>query len=1101
MQLHYKDLLVSHMSELKPTTSMAHSIQLTDYTPIRQAKRAVPYHRRAEVNRLIREMRDNGIIRPSHSAWSSPMHLVRKGDSFRITIDYRALNERTIKDAYNLPMINVIIALLTKAKFRSKFDCLAGYYQIPLDENSCHLTAFPCEEGLMEYVRLPMGLTNSTAVFSRYMSEAMEGLCGVCEAHFIDDVFVFSDTLIDHIRDLKLVADRLRAANLFLKESKCHFISDGFEALGHHISGTSIAMKPSKVQALLDWQRPKNEKEVHSLLGLCAYYNIFLQDYATILGPLTDLISRGKQKKVWAWTEKCEEAFQTIIRVASSNPMLANADFTRSFILDTDASDTGLGAVLSQNFGNKLPCFVPLPTIDELPNETDTPATSPATSPASNTSISPTPAALTNDDERPIGYFSKRLNKAQRNYSVSEREMLSVVLAVEFFKFYLSGAHFWIRSDHKILTFLKSKSFASPRLNRWRNRLTDHYDFTLVWRSGKNHQNADSLSRMNFPSVSKEEDEAVEDEEVIIFLIYHAEEENTILVIIIAEAADSELITSSTHELFENNSLMDQRADAQLSWIFDHIENPESNEQTPTDPDAAALKKLLPRFRVTNNNLYLSTGSAESNDGLKLLFVVPKAHVPLVFHHTHTSITSGHFGINKTIARVGSRFWWLRWRADVSAFVTECHSCQMTKTGLHCPGTLQPIRPTRPGELITSDIKGPLPESEDGNKFILVMIDHFSKFIKLYPLHAIDATETARAISLHFCSYGAPLAFLSDQGRNYQSHCLQEVFELLDVHQLRSSPYWPAGDGCSERAIQTTMSTLRHFVEENQETWDTKLPMLEFAMNSAVHSTTKHTPWLLQFGREPRIPIDLFFSGLNEEQQQALTASALAANEATPAEIVIALDAEMYANELKTSLTRAFTAVAANRDRRMEAAKILHERKVRAANYKEGDNVLVRDSATKVGKCKKLSFKYLGPFQVISIRNRLTYVLRSYATNKLSHVHQARLKKYHGPIDRGAIGITETSTLNLPTSDRQNETLAEVNDIDLTPTSESLNDVVNDRPPVQRAAARKRGRPPGRKSNPPTAVPAVQEGVELPLQTTSSGRTRRPVLKYGFEHV
>jgi hypothetical protein len=172
-------------------------------------------------------MIENRLIQPSTSPWSSPMHLVKKADgSLRITIDFRLLNNITIKDAYALPMINVILALLAKAKYRSKFDLLSGYYQIPLAKNSRAYTAFPCELGLFEFCVMPMGLTNATATFQRFMDFIFADINGIFEAHFLDDIFIFSDNLRDHVAHLRDLLARLQFHSLFLSSQKCLLIKD-----------------------------------------------------------------------------------------------------------------------------------------------------------------------------------------------------------------------------------------------------------------------------------------------------------------------------------------------------------------------------------------------------------------------------------------------------------------------------------------------------------------------------------------------------------------------------------------------------------------------------------------------------------------------------------------------------------------------------------------------------------------------------------------------------------------------------------------------------------------------------------------------------------
>ncbi len=230
---------------------------------------------------------------------------------------------------------------------------------------------------------------------------------------------------------------------------------------------------------------------------------------------------------------------------------------------------------------------------------------------------------------------------------------------------------------------------------------------------------------------------------------------------------------------------------------------------------------------------------------------------------------------------------------QTESFVRSCWKCQINNnTQLPRVGELIPIRTSAPGEIIASDIKGTLPVTRNNNKYFIVIIDHFSKFTCIKPLINISAEHVSKSLVEHFFRFGLPSAFLSDQGRNYQAALLNEVFDLLDIQQLRSSAFHPEGDGVSERLIQSILSMMTHLVNEKQDDWDEHLPAIEFALNTFVHSSTGFTPWELQFGRKPKLPIEIIYPSLDTEEQDLVFQESLVTDKCPPNEIKLSLDKE-----------------------------------------------------------------------------------------------------------------------------------------------------------------------------------------------------------------
>ena len=278
---------------------------------------------------------------------------------------------------------------------------------------------------------------------------------------------------------------------------------------------------------------------------------------------------------------------------------------------------------------------------------------------------------------------------------------------------------------------------------------------------------------------------------------------------------------------------------------------------------------------------------------------------------------------------------------------------------------LQPLKPTRPLELVTTDLTGPLPKSKRGNKYILVICDHFTKWVQLHALKTHTADKVARCLLSYCTTFGIPDKLLTDQGTDFESMLIAELMDLFDTKKLRTSPYHPETDGLTERFNQTLKIMLTNFVNDAQDNWDELLEQLAFAYNTAEHAIHEHTPFELMYGRIPKIPIDIFY-------QPRTQSGEIIANEN---EFV-----EKFVNNQKVFFQKAYNAVHALRDMKVNKTKIRYDRTTRKEKYGVGDLVLVREGKTTKKKSKKLTFKWNGPFSVIECVGEVTYKLKSVPT-------------------------------------------------------------------------------------------------------------------------
>lgn len=429
------------------TNIVKHHINTGDAIPIRQPPRRVPFSKNQEVEEMLENMISEGVIEPSTSPWASPVVLVKKKDgSTRFCVDYRKLNDVTKKDSYPLPRIDDSLDALTGSKWFSTLDLKSGYWQVGLATEDKEKTAFSTGTGLWQFTVMPFGLCNAPATFERLMEHVLRGLLWKQCVVYLDDIIVFSNSFEEHIERLQLVFNRLRNANLKLNVKKCHIFQDKVKYLGHVVSTHGVGADPEKIEAVRQWPRPRDKHELKSFLGLSTYYRRFVFKFADIASPLHELTKTGKG---FNWNQSCEMAFQELKEKLCTSPILEYPKPGENFIVDTDASNVGIGGVLSQ---------------------------------------------MIDGEERVISYYSRKLSKQERNYCVTRRELLAVVEVIKSFHKYLYGVKFQLRTDHAALQWLLNFKNPEGQVARWIQRLQE-YDYETHHRRGTLHGNADALSR------------------------------------------------------------------------------------------------------------------------------------------------------------------------------------------------------------------------------------------------------------------------------------------------------------------------------------------------------------------------------------------------------------------------------------------------------------------------------------------------------------------------------------------------------------------------------------------------------------------------------
>ena len=443
----YQDIFSYSEFDLGSTDLVQHEINTADNPPFKQALRPQPRARLPVIDNLLHEMQSQGIIEPCQSEWASNIVLVTKKDgSIRFCVDYRKLNSLTRKDAYPLPRIDTCLDTLSGAVWYSTFDLRSGFHQVRVHPRDINKTTFTCHRGTFRFPRMPFGLCNTPATFQRLMDTVLMGLdFDICLA-YLDDIFVFSRDLESHMQRLETLFQRLREANLKLKPSKCCILQKRVTFLGFTVSGDGVATDPSKIEAVRDWPTPTNLRQCRAFVGLCQYYRRFVPNFSAIAAPLHALTKKGAN---FVWSVECQAAFEQLKAALVGADVLALPNDEDPYILDCDASDRAMGAVLSQ---------------------------------------------VQNGEERPICYASQLFDKHQQNYNVTRKELLALITFVKKFRQYLLGHPFVVRTDHAALQWLKRTPEPIGQQARWLEIL-EEFDYRVEHRRGTLHTNADSLSR------------------------------------------------------------------------------------------------------------------------------------------------------------------------------------------------------------------------------------------------------------------------------------------------------------------------------------------------------------------------------------------------------------------------------------------------------------------------------------------------------------------------------------------------------------------------------------------------------------------------------
>uniref|UniRef100_A0A3B3IF94 Gypsy retrotransposon integrase-like protein 1 n=1 Tax=Oryzias latipes TaxID=8090 RepID=A0A3B3IF94_ORYLA len=818
----YLTVFSLHEGDLGCTSLITHEIPLVDDAPVRQRYRRIPPSDYVAAKEHINNLLQSQVIRESSSPFASPIVLIRKKDGgLRLCVDYRQLNSRTRKDAFPLPRIEESLDALSGARWFSTLDLASGYHQVAVAEADRPKTAFCTPFGLFEWNRMPFGLCNAPSTFQRLMQRMFGEQQGQSLLLYLDDIIVFSSTIEQHLERLELVLERLQLEGLKVKLAKCAFFQHQVHYLGHVISDQGVSTDPGKVEAVANWEPPTTVFQLRSFIGFASYYRRFVEGFAKLAAPLHRLVAELEGNKVRKksargltnhWTEECQRSFEALKAKLTTTPVLAYADFSRPFILEVDASNGGLGAVLSQEQEGKV---------------------------------------------RPIAYASRGLRPTERNpvnYSSMRLEFLALKWAVaEKFREYLLGQKCIVYTDNNPLSYLSTAKLGAME-QRWAAQLAA-FDLEIRYRSGRSNRNADALSRQHFPDMQAWRD--VLPGSCLPMSLQQVQQTETV------GTTQATMVALPHHSPSDMASL--QGADPVLKEFLPFWERqtrPSPEERRQLSSPTLALLRQWNRLVEQGGVLYRRVFRDDGGEAV-LQILLPgsiREEVLTAVHQQH-----GHQGVDRTLDLLRQRCYWPGMSAEVAEWCSQCERCQVAKvTRPAARAPMGHLLASKPNEILAMDFSV-LEPTTSGIENVLVITDIFSKYTMAVATRDQRAATVAQVLVTEwFSKFGVPARIHSDQGRSFESALIQQLCDLYAVEKSRTTPYHPEGNGQCERFNRTLHDLLRTLPVSRKRDWNVCLPQLLYSYNTTPHHSTGESPFFLMFGQEPRLPVDFLLGRVQE---------------------------------------------------------------------------------------------------------------------------------------------------------------------------------------------------------------------------------------------
>lgn len=912
---YYHDLLHVALPQeadvLPPHRSYDHKIEVIpgNQLPYSKSRPMSPTELRV-VKRWLDDNLAKGFIRPSTSDVASPVLLAKKpGGGVRICVDYRGINNITLKNRYPLPLIRETLDAIANAKIFTKLDVIAAFNRVRVSEGYEWLTAFITRFGLYESLVTPFGLTGAPATFQHFVNDLLYDILDDYVTAYLDDILIYSKNEKDHIEHVREVMKRLEKAGLQIDLHKCEFHTKKTKYLGLIITPGGIEMDPEKVRAVVDWLPPTTKRQLQRFLGFANFYRRFIRGFSALAKPLHDLT---KKTAAFTWTESCQTAFEQLKVSFTTAPTLRIFDWNRPAVVEVDASNWSAGGTLSQ---------------------------------------------CGDDGELyPVAYFSAKHSAQECNYDIYDKELLAVIKALEEWRPELEGSRepFDIITDHKNLQTFATTKQLSPRHMRWSEFLA-RFNFRITYRPGTLNTRPDALSRKPEDVPANESDDRLRARRKPLIdsskfdpeMLSAARLDSTYWNTLFNSAAGSD----ESLQLFEIDisrpldDLIDETyaKSALLRHMYEALQNPEARKWP---------KELKKELKIPFAECAAKAGRVYYRDRLVIDPLDAEVQIQII-HRTHTAAPGGHPGRVKTIDLLNRKYWWPGMTVAARAYCKGCLLCTKTKTPRTAPvGFLKPLPlPFAPWKDISVDYITPLPPCEYRGrtfKHVAVVVDRLTKMRHFIPTETLETEELGDYfIDRIYSTHGCPDTIISDRGAQFVSTLWRTLSARLGITLRPSSAFHPQTNGQTERVNAELEQFLRLYVNWAQDDWARWLPLAEFAGNNAVSETTGVSPFFANYGFNPRMGVEPA-SPPNPKLTEAQRREFFKATEITA--------------RFKAVLDHV-TALSRQSQDRYEANA--NRSRVDSHKYKENDLVMLDTRNLKTGRpTEKLAPRWEGPFKV-----------------------------------------------------------------------------------------------------------------------------------------
>lgn len=742
-------------------TGYEHYFQVTDKTPYLQKGWPVPIQHQEAVKAEVKRMLEYGIIERSQSPYINPLvTVIKKDGKVRLCLDARRVNSVTVPDYEGPPPINEILARCSGIKIMSTIDLTNSFWQIPLKKECRDYTGFLYEGKCYRFKVTPFGLSTSLASLARGLDHVLTDEVKRNTLIYVDDCLCFSSNIREHFTHLGNLLRNLRKAGMTINLTKSKFFRKEIQYLGYCLTTEGIKATPDKVAAILNFQSPKNTKQLKGFLGLTNFYNKFTDKYAEYTQPLLKLLQKGTKYK---WDQQMEEQFRLVKELFINTVVLKFPIPGRRFYLQCDASGYAYGGQLYQ--------------LDD------------------------------NQEISVVAYTSKTFKGAERRYFATERELLAIVQCLKKFRIYILGQPLTIITDNKALTFIQHCHLNNSRITRWILCIQE-YNFEILHCRGKENVVADILSR--YPEDQIQDNPPEDNYEYQI---------HSILIKMNKDVAKN--LKEISKIQFQNKKLREL------------IESIKSGEKDKTHQ----------HYKVVEDTLYRKAKGAWK------LYIPEEISATLV-KEVHQMY--GHVGSKKTYNLLKECFTLNNMSKLVAKTIKFCEICQKCKDGgnRNCTAETKPILPTKKNEMVSMDYYGPLPTSTGGVKYLLVIVDNFTKYVELYTLRRATTNATLRRLQQYSQEHGKPQSVLTDNGTQFTTKKW-----VMGLHQLQIKAKFTAiRNPCTniaERWNRQLGNLFRLFVHKKHTKWATYVKVIQAVLNETYQETIEMTPYEAQYGRKP----------------------------------------------------------------------------------------------------------------------------------------------------------------------------------------------------------------------------------------------------------